>query len=204
MLNEGTLWEEDQILDLGFPWIDFVMNRTEYDTKRLKEKLGLSQTSKILVITSQEPMQEALSTVLSKVNVPYEWEVVIKLHPCEILSWKRAYKALIGKERIKFFSDNDINVYDLLIIADAHASFFSSVLWETPAFGLPNYIIDYPTKEIMIDVEELGLGKVSSIEKIFDDDFAPDQRAVNYVYANLDGTSAQRIVDFFNSVAKDN
>jgi hypothetical protein len=201
MIREGTLWERAQILDLGFPWIDYSKNNMRTDKEEITKKLGIPPGWRILTITSQEPMQLVLKRMLSKLVVQDGWNLIVKVHPCEASSWRKVYADVINKRNVKFVTEKDINLYCLLNISDAHASFFSSVLWEAPAFGISNYIIDYSTKEMVRDLEELGLAKVSSISDIFFDDFIPAKKYLNNVFSNLDGTSSHKILRFFDAIS---
>lgn len=201
MITEGTFWEKNNIFDLGFPFMDYFLNNIKVDKNKKRNELDIRGDRNILVITSQEPFQSALKNMLSSLNIPDNWYVIVKLHPGEILSWKKAYGDLTDKSRLKFVTDETINIYELLTISTAHASFYSSVLWEAPAFDISNYIIDYSTKYMVKELEELGLAKVSSIQDIFYDNHKPNKESVKYVFSNLDGSSSQKISSLFKSIS---
>ena len=200
--KEGTLWQENEIFDLGYPWLDYFLNNIKVDKNKLKAKFNIEKNHKILTITAQDVVQASLKNKLLNLKIPNDWIVLVKIHPTEILSYKRAYHRLFNRPKIKFVTDKDIFYYELLKISDAHAGFCSTALWEAAAFGIPNYIVDHPTKQFVKEIEHLGLAKISTIQDIFNDNYVPNGEAINYVFSNLNGNSAQKVVDFFKRVEK--
>jgi hypothetical protein len=200
LIEEGTFWDRDKIIDLGFAYLDYFINNVNVDEKEIRTRLNIGSQLNILVITSQEPLQALLRDMLFAVDVPDDWFVVVKLHPAEMVSWEKSYSSLLNKSRLGFVTDEDVSIYELLKISTAHASFYSNVLWEAAAFGLGNYIIDHSTKDMVSELEDLGLAKVSSIKDIFVDTFKPSRRFVNYVFSYLDGSSARRILAFLEGL----
>lgn len=202
LVREGTLWNEDKILDLGYPWLDYYLNSVTVDKNKLKSDLGISDNSKILVITSQATVSSALKKMLADLTIPDNWVVVVKLHPLEAAMAKETYREFRDMPRIKFVCDKDISFYELLKISNAHAGFYSMALWEAAAFNIPNYIIDYSTKELVADVAKLGLAKISHLGDIFDDDYSPDKKSLDYVFSNLNGNAGESYIDFFKKIRK--
>jgi hypothetical protein len=201
MLNEGTLWTEEHLLDMGFPWLEYFLKHITIKKDELKKKLKLISECNILTITSQEPLQSVLNDMLLQLEIPVDWHVVIKLHPAEVRTWEHGYSGLLKKDGLSFVNDNQISFYELLAISNAHASFYSSTLWEAPFFGVSNYIIDYSTKHMVDDIVKLGLAKVSTLQKIFHDDFKPINESIEYVFSNSQGGSAKKIIEFFAKVS---
>ncbi len=201
MVKEGTLWEKENILDFGSPWLDYFLNNIDIDNKKLRGKLNVKDKNILMITSGEESTQEVFKKMLSELKIPNNWEVIIKIHPAEFLSWKKVYGELISKSGLKFVTDEEVNVYELLRISKAHASFFSSVLWEAPAFGVSNYVIDHSTKNIVGNIVELGLAKVSKIQDIFTDDFKPNKEVIDYIFSNLDGSSSQKVWEFFKEIS---
>lgn len=203
LIKEGTLWKKESIINLGYPWLDYYLNNVKINKNILRIKLGIGKEIKILTITSssEEPFQSILVKLLLDVKIPSNWVIVIKLHPNEISLWKNKYVKIRNKSNIKFVTDKEIGLYDLLQISEAHASLISTVLWEASVFGLSNYIIDCSTKYQVKEIEELGLAKVSKIQDIFTDNFKPNKKRINYIFSNLDGSSSQKVWEFIKKIS---
>ena len=200
LMKEGTLWKENAIFDLGYPWLDYSLNKLTVDKAGLKAKLNIKNGIKVLTITSQYTLQDDLKNILFNLKIPQDWLVVIKIHPLETISYKKIYRHFLNMPRIKFVSDGDIPFYDLLKISDAHASFYSTTLWEASAFGISNYIIDHSAKDLVSELESLGVAKISSVQDIFSDSYIPNKKVVDYIFSNLDGNSNKRFIDFFRKI----
>lgn len=202
LAKEGTLWKKENIINLGYPWLDYYLNNAKINKNMIRKMLNIGKEIKILTITSSsgEPIPSILVKLLLDVKIPNNWVIVIKLHPNEISLRKNKYIKIRNKPGLKFVTDKEVGLYDLLKISEAHASLISTVLWEAPVFGIPNYIIDYPTKYQVKEIVKLGLAKVSKIQNIFTDDFKPNKEKINYIFSNLDGSSSQEVWKFLKKI----
>jgi len=203
LLRNSTMWTEDQIHPLGYPWMSFFLKKIDINTNKIKNNLGLKYDQKIILITSQndELSQTKLIEHLKKINLQNDWIIIVKLHPYERLFYKQIYKEVINKKGILFITEKDMSLYELLKICDVHVSFWSAVLWEAPVFGIKNFILETENSYIVDDIKELGLARIiKSLDEIFKNNFNYDYKNISYIFNNLDGSSPQKIAQFICNI----
>jgi len=152
ILGAGTAFSSGNIDVVGFPRLSEFLKKLKSEGRdSLREKtrdhLRLPQDAFVLTITSQPTTSHCLSNFLKKALERLEGDdftVLIKPHPSEAETWKRSYGDIIQDRRVRILTDKDIDLYELLVASDVHATVCSTVFLECFALGVPNIIIGCP------------------------------------------------------------
>ncbi len=201
LLKNGTFWSKKNIKVVGYPWLSLNyrnINKLKNSALQKLKLLNIYTNKNILTFTSQGTTQKQLISHFKSITIPDNWIIIIKLHPRETYSFKSVYKDLINKKKLYFVTDTDISIYEILSISKAHASYYSTVLWEAPVFRIENYILDSPFVNLVKEVGDLKLAKIVKLEEIFSSKFIPKKKNINYVFANLQNADEVALNNLLN------
>lgn len=161
-----SFWYDGEILEIGTPRIDPIINNENLKLKEIKERLGMKTDKKVLLYAPTFRKSNDYSCYLSdfseivKSLEEYfggDWKVVVRLHPHLA---NRAEEIITNKEIINGSSYNDIQ--ELLMITDFLITDYSSLMFDflfsqKPVLLYLPDLQDYLTneRELYYDVKEL-------------------------------------------------
>lgn len=135
---------DEKVIDAGF--IHFERESARYDdTTPRRQILFISQK------TIGEPLSRCAAELAGRDDHGYD--VVYKLHPSELDSWKSSYPWL-ADAKVRVIDDDDVPLYRLMAESRAQVGVYSTAVFEGLAFGLETYVLDVPGAEVMRDVIE--------------------------------------------------
>lgn len=110
----------------------------------VRRKLGLQNSQVVVVMTTQKPVANRLAAFCQECLrvLPTHAHICLKPHPGELGAGLAVYRMLTRDQRVTIVTDNDIDLYELLIASDLHVSSYSTVLLEAMALGVPNFVIE--------------------------------------------------------------
>lgn len=203
--SSGSFWSRERIHAVGYPWLDINVHHDADPAGEVANELARWKGArKLILITSQPKVSLRLAEHLRREVERLHSEIafIVKLHPGEGKAVAELYRAVDPTEnRLRVVGDDLVSTYELLRMSEAHASVFSSVLWEAPAFGIPNFVVSLPGSEAAQDVVRLGLAE--TVEGLGDvtprrirESCARMQGArevLNQVFTCLDGKRAEEV-----------
>lgn len=135
---------------------------------------------KIILITSQwikkDDIKKRTLNLLKKVSS--EYIVILKTHPLE-KNVSEFYKELKEYKNFKLITDNNISVYELFEITDIHTSFFSTCVFESLIWSIPNILFK--------DSDSLNLNNISNESGVyFTKDTEEYTKKLNEVLSNFE------------------
>ncbi len=188
MVKNGTYWDPEKIIVSGYPWLSYNITHLELLRKKAYkklEKLGIPAKKKVYVLTTQIDTEQIIVEDFSQLKIPDNCVLILKIHPAEKKWYTIAYKDLLKRKNIYAVTDDEVSLYELLSIAYAHITYFSTVSWEAAAFGINNFIIDSPFTSLMSELIQLKLAKVIKIPDLFDIEFEPSKKNILQAFENL-------------------
>lgn len=110
----------------------------------VRKKLNLQDNQIVIVMTTQKPVANRLAAFCQESLriLPAHVHICLKPHPGELGKGLAVYRMLTKDRRVTIVTDNDIDLYELLIASDLHVSSYSTVLLEAMALGVPNFVIE--------------------------------------------------------------
>lgn len=212
-----SFWYDGEILDVGTPRIDPIINQKKNDLREIKIKLGIEDSIKIVLyaptfrknkdyscyIKDFEGITKALHSKFGG-----EWKVLIRLHPHLINQ---------SSEIIKQPNVLDVTKYqdiqELLIVADFVITDYSSLMFDYLFSKKPLllYVPDLEEylqqdRELYYDVEDLPFLKVYNSNQIENIINTFDERKylenvdnyINTIGSFEDGTASSKILEILN------
>ena len=158
ILRTGNAFSSKDIIVTGFPrlnnFLSQAQSKREFIRVEARKKLGIDNNIFLATITSQPITNSYLSHFLEKAIPLLEKNIIIcvKLHPSELDDWGTIYRDISFHPQVKIVSDNDINLYELLISSDVHATVCSTVFLECLALGIPNVILKGPGYSFVLEL----------------------------------------------------
>lgn len=135
--------------------------------KKIRKILGVGQEDFLATVTSQPLQRSGLSGIL-EASLPVLGKnvfVCLKPHPSES-DWRQVYKNILSDPRVRVVTDNEADLYDLLIASDIHITLASTVFIECLALGVPNIIVKGPNLgDISSFLEHCGLSPVETADE---------------------------------------
>lgn len=215
--NLDQLGKGDAILEIGYPRNDFLSNFTEADVRRVKEKLGLGDTEKKIILyapTWRDNQHDAASGYTYENPVDFdklrrelgeEYIILFRAHYLVANSFDfGAYEGFVYN-----VSDYD-DINELYILADLLITDYSSVFFDYAILNRPMYFYMYDMEEyrdemrgFYLDVSELPGPIVRTEQELADAIHAtadkPDREVLakfNRRFNDLnDGQAARRLVE---------
>ncbi|UMX47655.1 MAG: hypothetical protein L7H18_04400 [Candidatus Nealsonbacteria bacterium DGGOD1a] len=132
--------------------------------KKVRQALGVDENAFLAVVSSENLPKEGFARIMEETMAISEEDlfICIKLHPAED-DWRQAYGNILFHPRARFVTDGDIDLYELLVASDLHATTISTVFLECLALGIPNIIIESPNMGSVLDlVSYCGISPVKT------------------------------------------
>ena len=224
-LKTGSLYE-GKIIRSGSPRCDILVNRTEEDRIRVKQRLGLDPKTNLLMYapTFRGGSQETDRTIhtdegridFGRITESLEkrfggvWNVLLRLHPQ--LSARHISSGISGikNERIVDISEID-DMYEILAGCDAFLTDYSSAAFDAAVMKIPVFLycydyLDYEGErgKLLWNMRELPFPMAETQEElagnigVFDED--KYSRSVDELFKKCgvieDGRGAEKVVDF--------
>jgi len=129
--------------------------------KELRKKLGIDHNNFLITITSHYLISDFYIKFLKKALplLGRKITICIKLHPMDNEKKEREkYKEITDILNVKILTDNEIDLYKLLISSNLHVTVYSTIFLECLALGVPNIIIDI-NKEFIYNFPEIANSK---------------------------------------------
>lgn len=139
--KESKLFKKDSILIAGFPFIEQVKGSPIDLNKNILE---YCKDHDIIYITSQWTIRHKLikfCIALAQI-LPDKFRIIYKTHPRERLN-EDFYRKFSDIHNIYLISDPEISSLELMKISKIHTTVYSTSLFESLYFGLPNILINY-------------------------------------------------------------
>lgn len=202
-LPTGMIYK-GKVLRTGSPRLDILVNRTKENALKVKEKLGIPETAKILMYcpTFRGGSQKTERSLDSFDNAPDydkliaslegrfggEWFVLLRLHPQLVA---RSMEAHTDNERLVDISTVD-DMYEYLPACDAFMTDYSSAAFDAAVMGIPVFIYaddldDYikNTGKLLFDLKRLPFP------------FAADDSELSSVIGSFDSSKYRKELDDF-------
>lgn len=152
ILATGTAFTSDNIVISGFPRMSTFLEKLEREGRdslreEIRHRLRINSDTFLITVTTQPMSSRCLASFLREALKTLEinnFTVCIKPHPSEAETWKRSYGDIIQDPRVRTLTNKDIDLYELLVASDVHATVCSTVFLECFALGVPNIIIGCP------------------------------------------------------------
>lgn len=145
ILKNGNAFFSEKIKIVGNLRIsEFIKENQSKKTeirRKIRKKLGISNNF-LIVFTSDMYSSDLIIKFLRKAMplLKNNVKICIKLHPAdEEIAEKKKYQKI---NNIKVLTDNDLDLYQLLISSDLHVGTYSTVIFECLALNVPNIIIN--------------------------------------------------------------
>jgi len=130
--------------------------------ERLKERYkDITKIRGKVVVLSQGALG---AKIARKVIDNWKWfrgrDVIIKLHPSEINSWRgiAEYRELASLDGVSIMESGDL--YRLLAESETQVGVFSTAIYEGLEFGCETYLLDLPGIEYMDDLIATGIARI--------------------------------------------
>lgn len=139
-------WYPDgEISETGLPRNDIFFNYTEEDVSRIKQKLKIKESTKILIYAptfrnekSNDPYAIDTTRLLKTLETKFggEWMILVRMHPCFVWYGKAEFE----------YSDKVVDVtdypdmQDLLLISDICISDYSSTMFDFNLMHRPVFL----------------------------------------------------------------
>jgi len=165
--------EEDHIISVGYPFLE----------KRIKLHTQAKRKRQIVFISQNRfgvPISR-MAVELSKVS-DFDYRIVYKLHPREVLDWKARYPWLVDAN-VEVIDTLGTGLFKLLGESMVQVGVSSTAIYEGLAFGLRTFILDVPGSEYFQPLLDAGQAhKVTSVS-----DFVKQLRdEENVVHPDID------------------
>jgi hypothetical protein len=139
--RESKLFKKKSILTAGFPFIEQV-KCSPIDLN--KDIIEYRKDHDIIYITSQWTIRHELAKfciTLAQI-LPDKFRIIYKTHPRERLN-EDFYRKFSDIHNIYLISDSEISSLELMKISKIHTTIYSTSLFESLYFGLPNILINH-------------------------------------------------------------
>ncbi|WP_204981851.1 CDP-glycerol glycerophosphotransferase family protein [Mammaliicoccus sciuri] len=143
--------EQDlQILQLGAPRNEYLMNHDETEKERVLTKYFFTKSNDKKYILFCPTWRKEKRALLSKINLnilleqlPEEYEVIVKLHPNES-HLRVTYSEL--SDRIHCFYNELVDIQELYLISDAMITDYSSTIFDYAHLNKPIFLLQEDTE----------------------------------------------------------
>jgi len=147
--RRGNGFSEEQIVVTGFPMLSAVARdaqlRRDAIRREVRTRLGVPEDVFMVTVTlSGFPgyrEAEFLRFLAQVIERTKDVVVSIKLHPSSGSGRALPLEQLARHSRVRIVPDRDVNLHNLLIASDLHATVYSTVLLEALALDVPNVIV---------------------------------------------------------------
>ena len=173
VLGGGTAFDSENVVVTGFPRLSEFLKRLKEEGRaslreEVRHRLGIAQDAFVLTVTTQPQTSSSLCNFLRESLQSIrenDFTICMKVHPSEVGTWKSSYKSIIRDPRVKVLTDKNIDLYELLVASDVHATVYSTVFLESFALGVPNVIIGCPGYQHVLElVDEAEIVLASDIQ----------------------------------------
>lgn len=219
ILTKSSVYREEQVTIIGQP-------RTDYIQEKLKERNALisqmsSSKMKIIVFATQPQRDENLrkSTAIDVIQCAQKLtnvQLVLKIHPAEEKAYYEKIITEIQPKNKIFILKNEVDIYQILNIADLVLTCFSTVGAEAAILRKPLITVDYLDQDIL-EYSKMGIAlKVTNKDTLFEgmksilldpkstEKFEHDDFIQNFAY-KIDGIVAERFwqrISEFSSIGE--
>ncbi len=214
----------------GSPAHDLIYRKINEETsdKRidLRRSLGISDVEKIILFTTQPVANDGLCDAAEQQKMTEkvvencarykDCSLIIKLHPRESISDYRYLEQHVSDNRVRLFSEEDADLYELVSLSDIMITWSSSTAVDAILFGKDIVIIDVLTdvKDAMGYVASGAALGINNLDELFDilnkllNDKeiklklkqGRDRFIEGYIY-RFDGMSTDRVTDLISEMA---
>lgn len=143
IIEKGALFEKDNIVSMGFPFLEKIKNTPPAVQNELK--IFADSFSTVVLITGQMIVADELEPfVLDLANhIDKNVGIVFKPHPRD----DRQYNSLKPCNNV-FLVNKKENLYEILKVVDIHSTVYSTGSIDALSFGIPNIFIYFENKRI--------------------------------------------------------
>jgi len=151
IIGEGTLFKKDNIIAMGFPFLEKIKNTPPNVSKELAK--FIDKFSTVVLMTGQMIVADELEKFVLDVakNLDEKVALIFKPHPRD----NRQYHSMVKCKNV-FLVNKKENLYDILKVIDIHSTVYSTGSIDALSFGIPNIFINFENKQIdmskMIDI----------------------------------------------------
>lgn len=141
IVSKSKAFVPENVISVGFPYMEQISKNKPV----LPEKISdLSRSKKIILITSQWVIRDQLKNFTKAICkiLPKDYHIIYKTHPGE-RDIEETYHDLM-LNNVTLVTEKSISSLELMKIADIHTTVFSTSLFESFMFGLPNILIEIP------------------------------------------------------------
>ncbi|MGC8576260.1 hypothetical protein [Caldisericum sp.] len=157
ILKRGNAFTRENLIVSGFPKINkyrsIGKSELEYIKSSVRAKLGIGIMDFVVTFTTQPFYRNELIRFLKDILpfIPQNVKIFVKLHPREI-SNRGIYETIAEKGRVFVLTDEDMDLYQVLLASDTHSTISSTVFLEAMALGIPNIIMELPGFESVSEI----------------------------------------------------
>ena len=138
----SVLWENDQLIPVGFPYIELAKDRPIKLPERLQK---LAASYRIIYITSQWTVGNELRDFILQLSAKLDndYRIFYKIHPGE-KNASEFYESFKSIKNIELISDKTVSSLEIMKVAAIHSTVYSTSYFESVFFELPNIFIKVP------------------------------------------------------------
>jgi len=155
--NEDIPLPDDRIIPVGYPWLEQGIDRYA----------GVTPSDQILFI-SQQSYGYALSqlAVACLENPQISYDIVYKVHPKEVETWRDAYPWL-HDSAVTVIDGQSPTLYELFAQSRAQVGVASTAIYEGLCFDLETYVYDIEGARELMPLVDTGAAEViDSVEAL--------------------------------------
>ena len=193
--QEGFGIDEKQIVYIGMPRIDYILNKDKQKEDEIYKKYPILKEKRniLYVPTFRKGKKIKLDELIEKIDTK-KFNLIVKLHPLDIEAYQ--YKKKDG-----IIYENGFETYDLLKITDKVITDYSSLAMEAALLNIPVYFYTYDIEEykkapgLNFSFEEEEIGKYQAIDV---------EDLLDKIKEDYDFNILQRFKEKYISVEKEN
>ena len=164
IVQSGGAFPPEGIRVVGYPRLAEYIARSrdrEAVRVRVRQLLRVPEQDLLVTISCQPVSSQFLVTFLLPALVALPERRVtlcLKPHPMEVPTAKQVYSLLLRHPNVRMVTDRQVDLYDLLVASDLHATVASTVLLESLCLGTPSVLIGGPFHQGLLNL--LGDGRI--------------------------------------------
>lgn len=146
--------KDENIIGIGYPFLERKINTAKkidfYNDERIN-----------ILFISQGTIGRKLSVLAGQLAEQLDldkYRIFYKLHPGEMMDWKKNYPALLN-DKLIVISGNEYSLYDYFATCQIQIGVYSTALYEGLGFGLATYIYRIELSEHMKRICQDGYAK---------------------------------------------
>ncbi len=137
--NHSKAWKSQNIISVGFPYIEMVKKHSAELPEKLKE---LAASHRIIYVTSQWTVRKELLKFILQLSelIEERYFIFYKTHPGE-KNVREFYEPLKKKKNVELITDKTVNSLEIMKVAKVHSTVYSTSYFESTYFELANIFI---------------------------------------------------------------